>query len=58
MICFIALTAFLGYRVTSVRLDYDFEKFFPLNDEETNFFMDFRDKFKSENDFCKQRAQH
>jgi predicted RND superfamily exporter protein len=51
MICFIALTAFLGYRVTSVRLDYDFEKFFPLNDEETNFFMDFRDKFKSENDF-------
>ncbi len=49
--CFIAITAFLGYKVTSVQLDYDFEKFFPKDDEETNFFMDFREKFKSENDF-------
>lgn len=49
--CFVLLTAFLGYKVTNVHLDYDFEKFFPLDDEETSFFMDFREKFQSENDF-------
>ncbi|MDX2361521.1 MAG: MMPL family transporter [Crocinitomicaceae bacterium] len=48
---FVGLTAFFGYQVMSVRLDYDFDKFFPLEDEETNFFMEFREKFKSENDF-------
>lgn len=47
---FLGLTAFLGYRILSVRFDYDFEKFFP-SDEETEFFFDFRDKFASENDF-------
>lgn len=47
---FIAITSWLGYRVLDVRFDYDFEKFFP-DDEETAFFMDFREKFRSENDF-------
>ena len=49
--CFLIITAFLGYEIKNVKLDYDFEKFFPLDDEETSFFNDFRDKFKSENDF-------
>ena len=50
LIGFIALTAYLGYRVFDVRFDYDFEKFFP-NDDDTEFFMEFRENFRSENDF-------
>ncbi len=48
---FILATATLGYEVTKVRFDYDFEKFFPANDEETTFFLNYRDKFSSDNDF-------
>jgi len=48
---FVAATAYLGYEVTRVRFDYDFEKFFPDNDEETEFFMNYREKFSSDNDF-------
>ena len=48
---FVIATAYLGYEVTKVRFDYDFEKFFPTNDEETDFFLDYRQKFSSDNDF-------
>ncbi|MGB0915406.1 MAG: efflux RND transporter permease subunit [Crocinitomicaceae bacterium] len=48
---FILATALLGYQVTKVRFDYDFEKFFPTNDDETDFFLDYRTKFSSDNDF-------
>ena len=48
---FLGVTVFLGYQVTKVGFDYNFEKFFPANDEETDFFMSYRDKYKSDNDF-------
>lgn len=48
---FFTLTAFFAYNLKNIRLDYDFEKFFPLNDQETNYFFDHRDKFSSDNDF-------
>jgi len=48
---FVALTVFLGYEVSKVRFDYDFEKFFPNNDEETDFFLNYRTEFSSDNDF-------
>jgi len=48
---FLGVTVFLGYQVTKVGFDYNFEKFFPSNDEETDFFMSYRDKYKSDNDF-------
>lgn len=50
LIGFLALTAYLGYRILDVRFDYDFEKFFP-KDDDTAFFMEFRENFSSENDF-------
>ena len=50
-ICFLLGTGFLGYKITSVRLDFDFEKFFPADDEETDFYIEFRERFNSENDF-------
>lgn len=49
--CFLAATAYLGYHATHLRFDYDFEKFFPDDDEDTRFFYAHRDKFQSENDY-------
>ncbi len=47
----LSLTAFLGYKATTLKFDYNFEKFFPVNDEETDFFLSYRQKFTSDNDF-------
>lgn len=40
-----------GVAVSRLRFDYDFEKFYPAADEDTRYFMEFRQKFQSENDF-------
>lgn len=47
----LGITALFVYQVRDVRFDYDFEKFYPADDEDTKFFMDFRERFKSDNDF-------
>jgi predicted RND superfamily exporter protein len=36
---------------SDLQFDYDFEKFFPKGDPESTFFFDFRDSFRSDNDF-------
>ncbi|MFK7785387.1 MAG: hypothetical protein AB8B56_09740 [Crocinitomicaceae bacterium] len=51
LICFVGISAFFGYQITNLQFDYDFEKFFPIDDSETDFFFDYRDKFESDNDF-------
>lgn len=45
------LSFVFAYGVGQLKLDYNFEKFFPLNDKETDFFLNYRDKFESDNDF-------
>lgn len=40
-----------GWRTLKLGFDYDFESFFPKDDPETHFFLDFREKFGSDNDF-------
>lgn len=40
-----------GWRTLKLGFNYDFEAFFPKGDPETQFFLDFRDKFGSDNDF-------
>ena len=47
----IGITAFMGYEVTNLKFDYNFEKFFPKNDDETDFFYAYRQEFTSDNDF-------
>ncbi len=46
-----AATAFFGWGLSKQGFDYDFEKFFPPGDTETEFFEDFRDKFGNDYDF-------
>ncbi len=45
----ISLSALFSLR--NVRLDYDFEKFFPKNDPELDRYLDFRTRFGYDNDF-------
>ncbi len=51
IIVIMSLTAFLGYKATTIQFDYNFEKFFPVNDDETDFFLSYRKQFTSDNDF-------
>jgi predicted RND superfamily exporter protein len=54
VICIASLVLLSGFFLmgfSKIEVDYDFEKFFPMSDEETNFFNSYRDKFESDNDF-------
>jgi predicted RND superfamily exporter protein len=44
-------TALLGYYAYNVEFDYDFEKFYPKEDSDTEFFNEYRNRFASDNDF-------
>lgn len=47
---FVSLLFFV-YFALQIQFDYDFEKFYPTDDPETEFFLDYREKFESDNDF-------
>ena len=47
----ILVTLGFAYFIKDLKFDYDFEKFFPLNDEETAFYFNHRKQFQSDNDF-------
>ncbi len=51
LILVLFITGFLAFQIKNLLFDYDFEKFFPANDEETEFFFNYRQKFESDNDF-------
>ena len=51
LIAIIAITIFFIYQITTLKFDYDFEKFFPANDTETDYFLSYRNQFTSDNDF-------
>lgn len=42
---------FLGYSSSKLEFDYDFEKFFPQEDNDLVFYEDYREKFENDNDF-------
>lgn len=46
-----ALSVWFIAGLSDVRFDYDFEKFFPADDPETQFFNQYRETFGSDNDF-------
>jgi len=52
-----AITVVLGLALRNVRLDYDFEKFFPTNDPELDRYLAFRERFGNDNDFLLVAAE-
>ncbi len=41
----------MAWRVSQIGFNYDFESFFPQDDSDTAFYLDFRERFESDNDF-------
>ena len=48
---FLLLSTIAGYFALNPKFDYDFEKFFPRDNDELSFYEDYREKFGTENDF-------
>jgi predicted RND superfamily exporter protein len=46
-----AISIFLLFFIKDLKFDYDFESFFAQNDVETDFFLEHRKRFESDNDF-------
>ena len=51
LISILVLTAFFISVLKELRFDYNFEKFFPDNDQQTHFYKQHRTRFESDNDF-------
>jgi predicted RND superfamily exporter protein len=48
----IALVSILGaWSGSKIGFDYDFEKFFPLGDDDLFYFLEYREQFENDNDF-------
>ncbi|SFT46451.1 hypothetical protein SAMN05216474_0707 [Lishizhenia tianjinensis] len=45
------LTVLFSYQATQLQFNYNFEEFFPANDEEADYFYDYRQNFSTDNDF-------
>ena len=45
------ITLVAAWNLKDVRFDYNFERFFPVDDPELEFLLEFRDKFEPDNDF-------
>jgi predicted RND superfamily exporter protein len=51
LIAVVAISGLCAYYISKVEFDYDFEKFFPEGDLETEFFSEHRKRFETDNDF-------
>lgn len=50
-IALIGVTVFLGFQIRNLQFDYDFEKFFPVEDADADFFYKHRAQFEYDNNF-------
>lgn len=51
LVVFILCTVLFAIQIGKIKFDYDFEKFFPADDPEADYFFEHREKFNSDNDF-------
>lgn len=51
IIVIVAVSLFAVYTLQFLKFDYDFEHFLPQNDPDTEFFLEYREAFESDNDF-------
>ena len=47
-----------GFALRNVRMDHDFENFFPTDDPELDRYLEFRKRFGNDNDFLLVAAEH
>lgn len=46
-----ALSLFLGWQLSYLKFDYEFENFFPIDDPELEYYKEFSEKFGNDNDY-------
>lgn len=51
VISLFVFTLITGFFSSKLEFDYDFEHFFPQNDEDLDFFLDYREAFENDNDY-------
>ena len=45
------VTLVLGYYITQLRFNYNFESFFPIDDPDLATYQEFRTQFENDNDY-------
>jgi len=50
-VALLSVTIFLGFEIRNLQFDYDFEKFFPAEDKDADFFYQHRAQFEYDNNF-------
>ena len=50
-VALLSVTIFLGFEIRNLQFDYDFEKFFPAEDQDADFFYQHRAQFEYDNNF-------
>lgn len=51
LLAILALTATAGVLISELKVNYDFEAYFPYDHPDTEFYKDFRETFETDNDF-------
>lgn len=57
LICIGLLTVGSVFLLPQLRFDYEFESFFPVDDPDLEFYMDYRSRYEADNDFVLVSAQ-
>ena len=51
IVIFGVLTLVMGYFASTLKFDYDFEKFFPTDDPDLIYYNEFREQYENDNDY-------
>ena len=51
LLAIIIFSVIAGWSSSRIGFDYDFEKFFPLGDEDLFYYLNYREQFENDNDF-------
>ena len=49
--CIVLITSLAGYFGSKLTFDYDFEHFFPQNDPDLEYFLNYRNTYENDNDY-------
>jgi uncharacterized protein len=51
LLAIVIISVFSAYLCKDLKFDYDFESFFPRNDKDLDYYLEFRQKFEDDNEF-------
>ena len=51
IIALVIFTGLAGISASLLEFDYDFENFFPQNDPDLDYFLEYRETFENDNDY-------